>query len=171
VDVQEALPDAVVHLRYATPANFLGRAVYPSDMRCRLVPEAAQRLAKAAQALRALGFRLYLYDCHRPLSVQWEMWKRFPKPGYVANPRFGSHHNRGAAVDVGLASMEGQEVEMPTPFDTFSKRAHHGDGLATPLAKKHRELLRQAMEGAGFRKNRMEWWHYELPNARTYPLR
>jgi D-alanyl-D-alanine dipeptidase len=26
------------------------------------------------------------------------------------------------------------------------------------------------MEAAGFKKNRMEWWHYDLPDARAHPI-
>jgi zinc D-Ala-D-Ala dipeptidase len=170
VDVTTAIPDAVLELRYATENNFLGKQVYPKGARCLLRPETVERLQKAAKTLREKGYRILLYDCFRPRSVQWEMWKILPKPGYVADPRKGSHHNRGTAVDLGLATPDGREVEMPTPFDTFSKAAHHGYAGASKEAIRHRELLREAMEGAGFRKNRMEWWHYRLPNAGRFPI-
>jgi D-alanyl-D-alanine dipeptidase len=26
------------------------------------------------------------------------------------------------------------------------------------------------MEAVGFKPNRMEWWHYELPRTRSYPV-
>jgi zinc D-Ala-D-Ala dipeptidase len=170
VDVIAHIPDAVLDLRYATEANFLGRKVYPDDARCLLRPEAVQKLKAAAERLRAQGFRLRLYDCYRPRSVQWEMWKILPKPGYVADPAKGSHHNRGAAVDLGLTLPDGTEAQMPTPFDTFSRAAHHGYDGAGAVAIRHRELLREAMEAAGFRKNRMEWWHYSLPGAGRLPI-
>ncbi len=170
VDVTTAIPDAVLDLRYATRNNFLGKKVYPDGARCLLRPETVEPLRKAAEVLRRQGFRVLLYDCYRPRSVQWEMWKILPKPGYVADPRKGSHHNRGTAVDLGLVTPDGREVEMPTPFDTFTRAAHHGYAGASPEAIRHRELLREAMEGAGFRRNRMEWWHYGLPNAGKFPI-
>lgn len=170
VEVQEVIPDAVVDLRYATKENFLGRAVYPPNARCLLRREALEPLEKAADALRKQGYRLKLYDCYRPRSVQWEMWRILPRPGYVADPRKGSHHNRGVAVDLTLTDAHGVEVEMPTPYDTFTRAAHHGYAGASAAAKKHRELLREAMERAGFRKNRMEWWHYDLPRAGRFPV-
>jgi D-alanyl-D-alanine dipeptidase len=170
VDVTTRIPDAVLDLRYASPDNFLGRQVYPTGARCLLLPETLDRLERAADVLRRQGFRLRLYDCYRPLSVQWEMWKILPRPGYVADPHKGSNHNRGAAVDLGLSTAEGAEVEMPTRFDTFSPAAHHGYAGASPEATRHRELLREAMEGAGFRRNRMEWWHYDLPHAGRHPV-
>ncbi len=171
VEAADVVPGLVVEMRYATPDNFLGRAVYPQGARCLLLPEAAERLKAAAERLQAQGFRLKVYDCYRPLSVQRQMWKLFPKPGYVANPKYGSNHNRGAAVDLTLVDATGAEVEMPTAYDTFSRAAHHGYANASAPATRHRALLREAMERAGFKKNRMEWWHYDLPDARKHPVR
>jgi zinc D-Ala-D-Ala dipeptidase len=170
VDVAERVPDAVLDLRYATPDNFLKRQLYPDGARCLLHPDAAARLETAARVLRELGFRIRLYDCFRPRSVQWQMWKILPRPGYVADPRKGSNHNRGVAIDLTLADRDGHEVEMPTPFDTFSPAAHHHSQSASPAARRHREILLRAMEGAGFRRNAMEWWHYDLAGARKYPV-
>ena len=170
VDATEVVKDLVVDLRYATEDNFLKRKVYPEGARCLLLPESAERLRKAADVLRQQGYRLKVYDCYRPRAVQWEMWKIFPKPGYVADPRFGSNHNRGAAVDLTLVTLEGQEVEMPTAFDDFTPSAHHGYKGGSEASRKHREILRAAMEGAGFTKNPMEWWHYDLPGATKLPV-
>jgi D-alanyl-D-alanine dipeptidase len=170
VEVLPRIPDAVVDLRYATTDNFLHRAVYPPTARCLLRPEALDLLVKAAASLRAQGFRLRLYDCYRPNSVQWEMWKLFPHEGYVADPQKGSPHNRGAAVDLSLVTSEGSDVEMPTAFDTFSPAAHHGFDGASAAAKQHRERLHRAMLEAGFKENRMEWWHYQLPESGKFPV-
>ena len=171
VDAAKEVPGLVVDLRYATPDNFLGRAVYPPSARCLLLRPSVERLKKAAARLAKKGYRLRVYDCYRPRSVQWEMWKLFPRPGYVADPRFGSNHNRGGAVDLTLAEKDGGVVEMPTPFDTFTQAAHHGYAGGTVVSRVHREILREAMERAGFKKNPMEWWHYDLPNAKAYPVR
>lgn len=170
VEASAAVEDLLVELRYASERNFLGRKVYPAGARCLLLNETAKRLQQAARALRPRGYRLKVYDCYRPRAVQWEMWKLFPRPGYVADPRQGSNHNRGAAVDLTLVTLEGAEVEMPTPFDTFSRAAHHAYTGGSEASRRHRELLREAMEAAGFRKNRLEWWHYELPGASRFPL-
>jgi D-alanyl-D-alanine dipeptidase len=170
VDATELIPDLVVDLRYATEDNFLKRRVYPEDARCMLLKDSAQRLKKAADALRPKGYRLKVYDCYRPRAVQYEMWKSMPQPGYVADPKFGSNHNRGAAVDLTLVTLDGAEVEMPTRFDDFTPAAHHGYKGGTEASRKHREILRQAMEGAGFKRNKMEWWHYDLPGAKKLPV-
>lgn len=168
VEVAPLIPDAVVDLKYATPDNFLKKKVYPDSAKCLLRESVARRLVQAAKQLRAEGFRLKLFDCYRPLRVQWQMWKILPVPGYVADPRTGGNHNRGAAVDLTLVTRDGREVEMPTPFDTFTEAAHHGYPGGSAASRRHRELLRTAMEAAGFRKNRMEWWHYDAPNAKTF---
>ena len=170
VDATTVVKDLAVDLRYATPDNFLKQKVYPDSARCLLLHDAARRLAKAAEALRPQGYRLKVYDCYRPIAVQWQMWKLFPKPGYVANPKKGGNHNRGAAVDLTLVTLDGQEVEMPTAFDSFEPSAHHGYKGGTEASRKHREVLRKAMEDAGFKKNPMEWWHYDLPGATKLPV-
>ena len=170
VDVSRVVPDAILDLRYATADNFLGRRVYPSA-RCLLLRPAARQLARAAAALRARGYRLRLWDCYRPVSVQREMWRIWPDPGYVADPRRGSNHSRGAAVDLTLARAGGAEVEMPTPFDTFDARAH-ADATrgVSRAARRNRSVLRTAMEEAGFLVHPQEWWHFATRNARTLPL-
>jgi zinc D-Ala-D-Ala dipeptidase len=167
VEAKAQIPDLVVDLRYATEDNFLKKAVYPKDARCLLLPESAQRLKAAADTLAKQGFRLKVWDCYRPHAVQFEMWKIFPKPGYVAEPKAGSNHNKGGAVDLTLVTLDGKEVEMPTAFDTFSKAAHHGYDGGTAESRKNRETLKAAMESAGFTKNAMEWWHWDLPDAKS----
>jgi D-alanyl-D-alanine dipeptidase len=170
-DAALAVPDAVVDLRYATPSNLLGRAVYPADARCLLLRPVADRLARAAARLRSAGLRLRLYDCYRPLAVQRELWKRVPRRGFVADPAKGSNHNRAAAVDVGLSRADGSEAELPTAFDAFEPRARADatEGIS-PAARRNRDLLRRAMEAEGFRVNRMEWWHFDAPEARGAPI-
>jgi D-alanyl-D-alanine dipeptidase len=170
VDAQDSVPGLVVELRYAQADNFLKKALYPKGARCLLLRPVAGRLARAAEDVARQGYRLKAWDCYRPLSVQWEMWERLPKRGYVADPHSGSNHNRGAAVDVTLVLPDGREVEMPTPFDTFAPSARQDAPAAKAEVAQRRALLRAAMEAAGFHINRMEWWHYEAPEAHGAPL-
>ncbi len=172
VEATQWVPDLVVDLRYATADNFMKLKVYPDSARCLLLKSAATRLQAAAKVLKAKGYRLKVWDCYRPLSVQFELWKVFPKPGYVADPnKKGSLHNRGAAVDLTLAMPDAGSVEMPTAYDNFTRAAHHKYDGGTPAATLHRTVLLEAMEGAGFKRNPMEWWHYELPGALGLPVR
>lgn len=157
----EVAPTLVEDLRYATPDNFLKRAVY-RDGRCRLRPATARKLAIAARLLaeRRPGLRLKAWDCYRPRAVQWEMWAIMPDPKYVADPRRGSRHNTGSAVDLTIVDAAGHEVEMPTGFDDFSRRAW-AEARTTPAAAGNRALLRAIMLEAGFAPIRTEWWHFE----------
>lgn len=171
VEVQELIPDLVIDFRYATEDNFMGKAVYPKDATCLLQRSVALRLQKVADKLRAEdGTRLRVFDCYRPLHVQWEMWKIFPKPGYVAPPKGGSVHNRGAAVDLTLAAPDGSALPMPTDFDTFTEKAWQASTDGTPEELRNRNRLREAMKGQGFLTIRKEWWHYEAPDRRSYPV-
>lgn len=171
VEVATLIPDAIIDLRYATSDNFMKRAVYPTGAKCLLLERSAKLLAKAAERLRASGFRLRLYDCYRPSHVQYELWKVMPVPGYVADPKVGSNHSRGGAVDVSLCTLEGGAVEMPSSYDFFGKAAHHSFTQGTVKSRANRDTLRAAMEAAGFKRNPMEWWHYDLPDAAGLPLR
>jgi D-alanyl-D-alanine dipeptidase len=172
VDVSVAIPDAILDLRYATSNNLTGHPLYPAGARCLLRPEVAARLARAAERLRTQGFRLRLFDCYRPQAAQRALFERYPLPGYVADPsRGGSHHSRGAAVDLGLSAADGREVDLPTDFDDFGPRARSAalEGVA-PSARAHREALRKAMLAEGFEPSRLEWWHYSAPEAHGAPL-
>ena len=169
VDVQQAVPRAALQMRYATPNNFLHQAVY-ARARCLLRADIAEALGKAEARLEKQGYRLKLWDCYRPLSVQRAMWKLVPVRGLVADPgRGGSHHNRGTAVDASLVDLQGNEVEMPTDHDDFSKAGRRDAPTRSPAAAAHRGLLRAAMEAEGFTTIRMEWWHFDGPHADGAP--
>ena len=103
---------------------------------CKLRRAVVAKLVAAAEALRKQERRLLLWDCYRPLAIQKVLWKKVPDPRYVADPKDGSKHNRGAAVDVALVDKAGKPVALPTKFDEFSEAAHrdHGEDERRPLA-------------------------------------
>jgi len=128
VDVQTISPDVQVDLKYATEGNFLRKNVYGNLKKCYLVKEAASMLAAAHKNLTALksGWRLKVFDGARPRRIQAIMWrlvKGTPQQHFVANPRSGSNHNYGAAVDLTIIDEKGQELDMGTPFDFFGELA------------------------------------------------
>jgi D-alanyl-D-alanine dipeptidase len=168
VDVASVIPDAVLDMRYATANNFTGAVVYPKAV-CKLRRAVAARLAKAADALRAQGRRLLLWDCYRPSSIQHTFWKLVPDPRYVANPKIGSRHSRGAAVDVALVDAGGRPVVLPTKFDEFSEAAHRSRALAGPRGAEAKRLA-EAMLEAGFTGMPTEWWHFDAPEGADYAL-
>jgi zinc D-Ala-D-Ala dipeptidase len=169
-DVSMVIPDLVVRLAYATKDNAAGRVLYSPGTRCLLRKSAAERLALAASALRKQGFRLVAYDCWRDHAAQEALWKAHPHPGSVADPRRGSLHERGVAVDVGLANLEGAPVEMPTAFDAFGPDAAADAPIPDGTAKANREALRAAMYAAGFRVNPSEWWHFSRVWGWRWPV-
>ncbi len=168
VDVSAVIPDAVLDMRYATADNFTGAVLYPKAV-CKLRRAVAARLARAAGALRAQGRRLLIWDCYRPASIQEQLWKLVPDPRYVANPKTGSRHNRGAAVDVALVDAAGRPVVLPTKFDEFSEAAHRPRALAGPRGAEAKRL-EGAMLDAGFLGMPTEWWHFDAPDSREYAL-
>ena len=123
VPVQGIAPGIRIELRYATTNNVFGRRLY--DRPCCLLRRAvAERLGQVQRRLAHEGYALKIWDAYRPRSVQRVMWRIHPRGGYVGDPHHGSHHNRGAAVDLTLVRADGRPVAMPTGYDDFSPRAH-----------------------------------------------
>lgn len=170
VNIKTLSPEILLDMKYATADNFLGQVVYDCA-ECYLRKATAQALVAAQKDFVARGYSLKLFDCYRPLSVQKKMWKILPGTHYVANPAKGSKHNRGAAVDLTLVEIAtGKEVDMGTPFDTFSPKAHHS---YTDLPKEvlvHRQLLREVLGKHNFKPIFSEWWHYEYRPEMTSPV-
>ncbi len=160
VRLKDLSPDFVYELKYATPDNFLKQAVYDCG-ECYLRKSTAEALVKANEAFKQLGYRIKLFDCYRPLSVQKKMWKILPGTHYVANPAKGSKHNRGAAVDLTLVDAEGKELNMGTPFDFFGKEAHHTYTQHSKEVLENRKLLKETLNKYNFKSIYSEWWHYE----------
>ncbi len=173
-DVQLLEPTIVVELRYATANNFTG-APLPGYLanRAFLRREAAAALARVERDLRPHGLGLKVFDAYRPVRATVAMvdWTErvhrtdLLRDGYIASR---SRHNLGLAIDLTLIDLaSGRELEMGTPFDTFSAAAHTAN--ATGLAAVNRQKLKSAMEAQGFLNYDQEWWHYSFNVAN--PLR
>jgi D-alanyl-D-alanine dipeptidase len=168
VELSTVVPDAVIDMRYATADNFTKTTLYPVA-RCKLRRAVATRLARAAALLRKQDRRLLVWDCYRPKSVQALLWKQVPDERYVANPKKGSRHNRGASIDVGLVDAAGDPVTLPTGFDDFTEAAHRDHALDGEQDVEARRLA-AAMKAAGFVGIATEWWHFDAPDASSFPL-
>jgi D-alanyl-D-alanine dipeptidase len=169
VNIREVNPDILVDMRYATADNFMGRVLYNSP-ECFLRRSVAEKLSKAQGLLSEQGLGIKCWDCFRPHSVQVAMWKIVPDKRYVANPKKGSNHNRGIAVDVTLVDAQCREMDMPTGFDDFRAVAARDYKDLPEDRKKNREILRTAMEQAGFTSIRTEWWHYDGGVPSQFPV-
>lgn len=156
-------------LAYATPENFTGAPVY-SAAHCFLHPDAAALLEHAIELAAALGYRFRIFDAFRPSEAQWAMWRHSPDPVFLSDPRRGSPHSRGVAIDLTLVDSAGFALQMGTAFDAFTPLSYHGVTAIPATAQRNRALLLGIMTAAGWDCYLKEWWHYQLFNPRRYPL-
>lgn len=151
-------------LRYATTNNFLKEKVYDCA-ECYTRVKTAKALLAANADFKTKEVRIKFFDCYRPNSVQYKMWEIVPNPQYVADPKKGSIHNKGGAVDITLETLDGEELDMGTDFDFFGKKAYHDNTDLPQEILDNRKLLKETMERHGFWGIRTEWWHYNLGTA------
>ena len=180
VDIAEMDSSIAVQLVYATPYNFLGKQLYYDLNKAFMLPEMAEKVLKAQQALKKIrpDLNLLIYDASRPVSVQHEMWnmvKGTSMMPYVSNPNKGhGMHNYGAAVDVTLMDCTGRPLPMGSEYDFFGEEAHTTneqqllqDGRITKRELENRLLLRKVMTEAGMHTIQSEWWHFNLTTSET----
>jgi D-alanyl-D-alanine dipeptidase len=168
-----ALDSAIrLDIRYATSDDFLGTPMY-SSARAFLQRPAAQALLRALRRLERRGYGVLIYDAYRPWYVTRMFWDATPDSlkAFVADPRTGSNHNRGCAVDLTLYDLgTGRPVDMGGGYDEFSPRSHAFYPALTDAQRWHRALLRRAMEAQGFRVYDAEWWHFDYRDWARYPV-
>jgi len=165
-------PTIKLDIRYATPNNLAGRAVY-TEARAFLQRPAAEALVRAHRALRAKGYGLLIFDGYRPWRVTKLFWEVTPpeKHEFVADPAKGSKHNRGCAVDLSMYDLTtGQEVGMPGIYDEMSERSYVTYAGGSAEARARRDLLRDTMEREGFFVEPNEWWHFNYKDWTSYGI-
>lgn len=156
--------DFVFDMKYATDANFLKAKVYDCD-ECYLRMKTIKNLIDANTEFQSLGYKIKLFDCYRPLDIQKKMWEIVPNTDYVADPKKGSIHNRGGAVDITLVDSDGKELDMGTSFDFFGPEAAHNYQGVSRKIRKNRTLLKEIMLKHNFKSFDSEWWHYNLVDS------
>jgi D-alanyl-D-alanine dipeptidase len=159
-------------IRYARTDNFVGKVVY-TEARAFLQRPAAEALVRVHKQLKKQKLGLIIFDGYRPWSVTKIFWEVTPedKRKFVANPKNGSKHNRGCAVDLSIYDRKtGKLVEMPSDFDEFTERASPDYQGGTEQAKANRDLLRRLMEAEGFVVNANEWWHFDYKDWQDYAI-
>ena len=189
--LSDAVPDAILEIRYYSTFNFTGSRVdgYQEPVAL-LTREAAAALRKASDELVSKGYRLKIFDAYRPQMavdhfVRWsgdindvamkkyfypelDKSRLFPE-GYIAAK---SGHSRGSTVDLTLFDMKLQkEADMGGTFDYFGKLSHPDYRKITKQQYDNRMLLRQVMLKHGFKPLAEEWWHFTLkdePYPNTY---
>jgi len=161
--------DVDLFIAYATAGNFTGNPVYKKPL-CYLHPDAALCLKKAIKLAAPLGLRFKIFDAFRPQEAQEALWAHTPDPDFVADPKRGSNHTRGVAIDLTLTDSSGKELDMGTAFDAFTPLSFHAVTDIPLEAQKNRLMLLGIMTAAGWNLNKNEWWHYQLFHAESYPL-
>jgi D-alanyl-D-alanine dipeptidase len=174
VEIVDLDPEIHLDIRYATTNNFLHRPVY-RQARAFLQRPAAVSVVRAQHALKPKGYGLLIFDGYRPWSVTKLFWDSASDAEreieFVANPKKGSRHNRGCAVDLTLYDLKtGQEVKMPSEYDEFSERASPNFQGGDAESRAARDLLRQTMESEGFTVYKEEWWHFDYNGWEKYPI-
>ncbi len=166
----------IIEARYATSNNFSGSVLPGYEApHIWLRREPAEALVRVQASLVERGYGLKVFDGYRPVRateamVRWaESVGRVDllDDGYIARR---SRHNLGVALDLTVVDSSGTELEMGTPYDTFSEEAHTDNAQGEVM--QNRLLLKQAMEAEGFVNYDKEWWHYsfEVPDLVPFDL-
>jgi len=169
IELNKMNPNILLDIRYATINNFTGKVVYP-EARAFLVSDAAYSLDSVQKELETMGLGLKIYDAYRPLSVQKIFWEIMPDERYVADPKKGSRHNRGMAVDLTLVDKNGKELFMPTEYDDFTEKAHRDYMNISDEQIKNRKILEDVMTKYGFKGLPTEWWHFDYRGWEDYDV-
>ncbi len=171
VEITPESYDVALDIVYATDRNLTGETIYRRAA-CYLHSDAADLLRRAIELAAPLGYRLKIFDGFRPTEAQWILWRHLPNPDYIADPRTGSRHSAGTAVDLTLVdASSGHDLDMGTPFDDMTPSSWHGNTAIPVGAQRNRVVLLGIMTAAGFNFFRNEWWHYQLFEADgRYPL-
>ena len=186
--LSEAVPDAILEIRYYSTYNFVGDRIdgYEEPVAL-LTKEAAEALLAVSEELKEKGYRLKIYDAYRPQKavtnfMEWALdtedtrMKEYFYPeldksvlfaqGYIMER---SGHSRGSTVDLTLFDMRTEkEADMGGTFDYFGKLSHPDYTGITKEQYENRMILREAMLAHGFRPYAEEWWHFTLENE-PYP--
>ena len=144
VTLTDAVPDAILEIRYFSTYNFVGTRIDGyEEPTALLTKQAADSLQAVSQEVMKMGYRLKIYDAYRPQKavdhfVRWSkdpndsLMKRFFYPQLEKNVLFPqryimekSGHTRGSTVDLTLFDMNTEkEVDMGGTFDWFGMESH-----------------------------------------------
>lgn len=161
VELKTIMPNIQYDLRYATTNNFMHQQVYKNGSTTFLRLIAARALARVQQELNEKSLSLKIWDAYRPFKVTEKMWELIKDDRYVADPKKGSGHNRGIAVDLTIVDRTtGKELNMGTGFDNFTDTAHQNFKDLPVEILNNRVLLKTVMEKYGFVAFETEWWHF-----------
>ena len=169
-EIKKYVPSIALDIRYATTNNFMHQRMYTQARAFARLP-VVEALTAVEADLKTRGLGLKIYDAYRPYSVTVKFYEMAHDTNFVADPRKGSRHNRGCAIDLTLIDLKtGKELEMPTGFDSFSVKAAANYHDLPKDEITNRELLKSVMQAHSFKVYRSEWWHYDFDGWDKYPL-
>ena len=172
VEVVKLDPALKLDIRYATKNNFLNRPIY-KVAKAFLQKPVAEDLIKANKELSKDGYGLLIFDGYRPWSITKLFWDEtsHEKRKFVADPKIGSIHNRGCAVDLTLYDLNsGKEIKMPSEYDTFSEAAYPSYMGGTVEERLKRDYLIKQMQKHNFNVYEYEWWHFNHNDCDKYEI-
>lgn len=162
IDLEKFIPGLVLDIRYATTNNFTGEKIYNLAKAYARKP-VAESLKKIQADLKQKGLGIKIFDAYRPYKATVKFYEVYHDTTYVASPYRGSRHNRGCALDLTVINLKsGEELKMPTGYDSFKKEAWPTSPVSDPVIRKNRALLIDAMQKHGFKVNSSEWWHFDF---------
>ncbi len=170
VSLADAVPGAVLDVRYATHDNFTGTPLPGyAEGTLWLHEDVARALAEVQASVERDGRRLRIYDAYRPVRASEAMvaWARahgreaLLRDGYIGRR---SNHARGSTVDLTIDGPDGTPLDMGTDWDAFERGSHYAQAVGEPM--ENRRVLRRAMTAQGFRPYAKEWWHFSVPTTR-----
>ncbi len=144
VNLTDAVPDAILEIRYYGTYNFVGQRIDGYEQPTALLTrQAADSLRAVSDDVKSQGYRLKIYDAYRPQKavdhfVRWAkavedtMMKRYFYPDHDKSVLFPqeyicekSGHTRGSTVDLTLFDMTTEkELDMGGTFDWFGHESH-----------------------------------------------
>ena len=170
VEIKKWIPNIKLDIRYATKNNFAKIAVYKQAKAFARLP-VVEALRNVQNELNKSGIGLKIFDGYRPYSVTVKFYELASDKSFVANPKDGSRHNRGCAIDLTLINLKtGKELEMPTPYDSFAPEAAANFEKLSEQVLKNRALLINTMEKNGFKVLNNEWWHFDFNGWKNFEL-
>lgn len=170
VNLANAIPGIVLDIRYATANNFTGEVIYNLPRAYARKP-VAEALKRAQEEFSKHGVGIKIYDAYRPYSATVKFYEVYRDTTYVASPYKGSRHNRGCAIDMTLVDLKtGEELRMPTEYDSFKKEAWPTTPVKDPIVKKNRDLIISVMHKHGFKVNASEWWHFDFSGWQKFEV-
>lgn len=170
IEITKAIPRIKLDIKYATADNFMHRVMYTQARAFARAP-VVEALKQVQTELKLKGLGLKIYDAYRPYAVTVDFYKMTPDTNFVADPKYGSKHNRGCAIDLSIIDLKtGKELNMPTLFDSFSRKAASDYADLPPDQLQNRELLKTVMQAHGFTALRTEWWHFDFVGWQAYEL-